>query len=270
VRALRARRFDTAFILRRSLSRSLLLALAGIPMRVGFANPKSGWVLTHRVVPSPAPQHKAWTYLQLSTALGWEGPPQPCTYTVGDEERSQALRWLEAKQWVEARPLVLLHPGANWAHKRWPSERFAELGERLVSLRQVRVLITGGPGDWEVARSVAERVRSPAACLVEPMGLRQLGALLEQVHLVVSNDTGVLHLAAALQRPLVALYGPTSPSLTGPLGEPGRLAVLHHADCCPRIPCREPDHPSHLGMEAISVDETYQAACSMLEVGSTK
>ena len=65
VRALRERRFDAAFILRRSLSRSILLALAGIPTRIGFANAKSGWVLTHRVPPPPAPLHKAAAYLPL-------------------------------------------------------------------------------------------------------------------------------------------------------------------------------------------------------------
>lgn len=304
VRELRRRRFDAAVILRRSLSRSLLLVLAGIPIRIGFANPKSGWVLTHRVIPSAVPRHKAFGYLQLFNAFGGEEPkPQPSRYAVSEEERREAVRWLEAEglreptlvpfQLVDAHgpsgvapyggretarlpsarrvgtALVLLHPGANWPHKRWPAERFAQLGDRLVAQRAVRVLISGGPGDREVAQAVAGRMRA-AAFLMEPMGLRRLGALLEQVQLVVSNDTGVLHLAAALQRPLVALYGPTSPALTGPLGAPERMVLLHHAGCCPRIPCYEPEAYPHPGMEAITVDEAYDAALRLLEVGSQK
>jgi ADP-heptose:LPS heptosyltransferase len=76
-----------------------------------------------------------------------------------------------------------------------------------------------------------------------------------------------LHIAAALGRPAVALYGPTSPSLTGPLGEAARTIVLHHPDCCPRIPCYQPDHPPHPGMDSITVDEAYGAVSDLLTRG---
>lgn len=107
-------------------------------------------------------------------------------------------------------------------------------------------------------------MRHPATVSAGQTTLRQLAAYLEQASLVVSNDTGILHVAAALRRPVVALYGPTSPALTGPLGEPQRIAVVHHADCCPRVPCYQPNHPPHPGMNAITVDEVYAAACQLL------
>ena len=94
--------------------------------------------------------------------------------------------------------------------------------------------------------------------------VRQLGACVERASLVISNDTGALHIACALDRPVIALYGPTSPQLTGPLGRADRTIVLHHADCCPKIPCFAPDHPPHPGMSAISVEDVCEAAAGLL------
>ncbi len=297
IQALRAHRVDAAFILRRSFSRTLLLALAGIPTRVGFANAKSGWLLTHRVRPSPMPRHpamggdavvrvggmsphagrgvpgatgmpvglhKAFSYLPLLEAVGLSVVRHTYEYTVSPEERRAVQELWPSTRDENGRPLIVLHPGANWSHKRWAADRFAALGDRLISAHQARVLITGGPDDVALAESIQRAMRQPAVLVAGQTTVRQLGALLEQVQLVVSNDTGILHLAAALHRPLVALYGPTSPTLTGPLGDPQRTAVLHHADCCPRIPCYQPHHPAHPGMDAISVDEAYAAACQML------
>ena len=264
VRRLRARRFETVFILRRSLSRTVLAALAGIPTRIGFANPKSGWLLTRRVPQPTAPQHKAAAYLPL---LGSAGSARGIAYDyyVSAEERAEGSRWLAAQPWQDGAPLIVLHPGANWPHKRWPAARFAALGDRLIETCAAQLLITGGPADRALAASVRQHMRHPAILAAGQRTIRQIGALLERAQLLVSNDTGVAHLAAAIGTPLVALYGPTSPVLTGPLGDPQRTVVLHHGDCCPRIPCDEPDRPVHLGMNAISVDEAYAAAVRLLK-----
>ena len=275
IEALRAHRFDTAFILRRSLSRSLLLVLARIPARVGFANAKSGWLLTRAVQAPPAPPpttlgagpapvHKAAAYLRLLEAIGLSGSEAGgFDYAVAEPER-QAARALLGGGPDGGGPLVILHPGANWAHKRWAPERFAALGDRLAASHGVRLAITGAPDDRPLAQALQRRMAHPATVLAGRTSLRELGACLEQAQLVVANDTGVLHIAAALRRPLVALYGPTSPALTGPLGGAPRTVVLHHPDCCPQVPCYRPHHPSHPGMEAITVDEAYAAACRLL------
>ncbi len=262
---LQALRFDTAFVLRKSFSRTLLLWAAGIPRRVGWQARKSGWLLTHRVPVTRTPRHKALTYLPLLEAIGLQGAAAPYEYVVSEEERQAARASLMALQALEpGRPLVVLHPGANWPHKRWGPERFAAVGDRLAERDHAIVLITGGPDDAALAESVRAGMRQPAAVLAGRTSLRQLAACLEQAALFISNDTGVLHIAAALRRPVVALYGPTSPILTGPLGDPRRTVVLHHAGCCPRIPCYEPDRPPHAGMESITVDEAYAAAVRLL------
>ncbi|MDP3703434.1 MAG: lipopolysaccharide heptosyltransferase II [Candidatus Omnitrophota bacterium] len=270
VATLRARRFDTAFILRKSLSRTMLVAAAGIPARVGFANPKSNWLLTQRVPAAGGPRHKASTYWPLLEAVGLCGLPGPYEYTVSDDERQAARQWQSAQRIEHGRPVVVLHPGANWPHKRWAPVRFAALGDRLTESQRVHVVVTGGPADQALADALKQSMRHPATVVAGQTTLRQLAALLEQARLVIANDTGILHLAAALQRPVVALYGPTSPALTGPLGDPQWTIVLHHPDCCPSIPCYQPDRPPHTGMNAITVEEAYQAACQLLGKGSSE
>jgi lipopolysaccharide heptosyltransferase II len=264
VRAVRAQRFDTAFILRRSLTRTGLLAAAGVPVRIGFANLKSGWLLTRRVAPPPGPVHKALAYLPLLEDSGPAAAAARCTYVVSDDERQEARRRLQALGLPEGRPLIVLHPGANWPHKRWPIERFGELGRRLAQEQQARVLITGAPEDVPLAQQLAPALKGAAAVLAGRTSFRQLGACLEHADLLISNDTGVLHVAGALGRPLVALYGPTSPALTGPLSDPSRTAILHHPDGCPAVPCYRPDRPPHPGMSAISVEEVHAAARRLL------
>lgn len=264
IRLLRAQGFDGAFILRRSLSRTLLMALAGIPMRIGFGHPKSGWLLTTRVRPRAEATHKALGYLALLEAFGYVAAPGPYDYAVSEPERQAARAFLAREGLGPEEPLVILHPGANWVHKRWPPERFAEAGDRLAQRERVRLAITGGPHDVELAEEIRRRMRHPATVLAGRTTLRQLAACLEQAQLVISHDTGVLHIAAALGRPVVALYGPTSPALTGPLGDPERTVVLHHPDCCPQIPCFSPDRPPHPGMASITVEEVVAAAQRLL------
>ncbi|MBI3088036.1 MAG: glycosyltransferase family 9 protein [Candidatus Omnitrophica bacterium] len=281
---LRAERFDAAFILRKSLTRTLLVTLAGIPRRIGFEHPKSNWLLTHRVKAPAAPAHKAHVYLRLlepptepgyPPAGGWATevrgaagePPGPYEYFLSDDERTAAGAWLRERGWAEEAALIVLHPGANWPHKRWPPERFAELADRLAQRPGRAIALTGGPDDEPLIRRISGRMRVPPLVLAGQTTLRQLAACLERAGVVVSNDTGVLHIASALRRPVVALYGPTSPAFTGPLGAPERTVVIHHADCCPQIPCFNPDRPRHPGMDAISVDEAHEAAERLLAQG---
>ncbi len=266
-RQLRGERFDAAAILRKSLSRTLLTSMAGVPQRIGFDEPKAGWLLTHRVARPAVAIHKAASYLPLLAPLGIEPPRQPgtCTYVVSEAERRAAHERFGAAS-HDRRPLVILHPGANWPHKRWAPARFAALGDELVERQGARIAVTGAPEDAATALAIAGAMRGPCTVLAGTTTVRELAACLEEAALVVANDTGVLHLAAALGRPVVALYGPTSPAITGPLGGPRGTIVLHHGDSCPQIPCYRPDDPPHPGMDRITVEEAYRAAISLLEM----
>jgi lipopolysaccharide heptosyltransferase II len=273
IHRLRSRRFDTAIILRRSLTRSLLLCLAGISRQTGFANPKSGWLLSVAVAAPTARLHKAHAYLSLLGSLDMSVDPAPMAgpsyeYHPTAEEREQASALLRACGGMVQHPIIVVHPGANWPHKRWSADRFAQLAQRLG--QDGTVVMTGGPEDRPLVQAIARHMTRPPVILAGETSLRQLAACLEGADVVVSNDTGVLHIAAALRRSVVALYGPTSPALTGPLGDPSRTIVIHHEGCCPSIPCFTPHHPNYPGMDAITVDEVYAAVQILLEAGSWK
>lgn len=259
---LRAEGFDHVFILRRSFSRTLLLVLAGIPERVGFASPKSGWLLTQKVVMEEKPLHKALTYLKL---LGDSNSFAPSfEYVATEAEQRWARDWLGGQGLTKSETVVFLHPGANWDHKRWKSERFAMLGDQLVQRFHCKIAVSGGPEDLSLAEAVCAKMSSKTINLAGKTSLRQFAACLTQAQLFISNDTGVLHLAAALKRPLIGLYGPTSALLTGPLGDSERIRVLQHPGCCPHVPCYDPQQP-HPGMDSIEVGEVFAAATELLQ-----
>ena len=262
---LQGEQFDTAFIVRRSLSRTLLLALAGIPRRIGFANSKSGWLLTDRVPPPPPGTHKGLSYLRLLEPLGIHQTHGRYLYVTTGEEQQQARELLRQHGVTETQPFVILHPGANWAHKRWLPERFADVAIQL-HRDGVTTVLTGGPSEDALVEQVRRRIDPPPVTIVGETTFRQMAACVERAALVISNDTGLLHVAAALDRPIVGLYGPTSPALTGPLGDPARTRVMHHPDCCPHIPCMQPHHPSHAGMASITVEEVCAAASELLRL----
>lgn len=179
---------------------------------------------------------------------------------VSREHRSRADTLLARLEVSDDSLLVGLNPGATLAVKRWPPERFAAVGRELAARHQARILVLGGPGDEERAASIAQAV--PGA--VSVAGRTRLGetaALLRRCHLLISGDTGPLHMAVALGVPTIGLFGPTNPGKYGPWGEqggrPARASVLRHTE-----PCPECDRPC---VHTISVEECVAAAQSWLD-----
>ena len=269
VRRLRAQHFDTAFILRRSFSRTLLLAISGIPARIGYDEGRGRRLLTHRVPPTETPVHRAESYLRLARAVGIAASAHRCDFVVGADHQQQADRWLAAQRPTgDARPLIVLNAGGNWPHKRWPEERFTQLAQRLQRELDAVVLLTGGPRDTALTKRIAAGITPAPLIAAGTDALQDVGALFARCALVVSNDSGPLHIVVALGVPLVALFGPTSPSLTGPFGR-GPWSIIHHADGCPQVPCYTPDDPPHPGMSAISIEEVFAAVRQRLRGAQT-
>jgi heptosyltransferase I len=153
-------------------------------------------------------------------------------------------------------PTALINPGAGWGAKRWPVERYAEVAEGMIR-RGFRVIVNAGPGEEELAQFIARETRGAAVALC--CSLDQLIALTGRVRLAIAGDTGPLHLACALRRPVVGIYGPTDPSRNGPFGT--RFRVL-------RSPESRRDHTRHsapeAGMLSISSEDVLQAADALL------
>jgi lipopolysaccharide heptosyltransferase I len=205
-RDLGRRKFDLVIDLQ-GLFRSGWLAFAtGAPCRVGPANAREGaWLFyTHRVPTGTPEQHAIERYLTIAQAVGCERGPVEFPFAVDDADRDYVARLTPARY-------AVLMPGANWLTKQWPVERFAALVGPLRERFGLDSVVAGGPDTAHLAEKV------PAtANLAGRTNLRQLVALLERAELVVANDSGPMHIAAALGRPLVTPFGPTNPVRTGP------------------------------------------------------
>jgi len=238
VRDLRQRRFDVALDFQGLLRSGLLVLASGAPRRVGFQNAREGAVFfyTERV-PLPANlEHAAEKNLFLVRsafdALETATAPEVCARPA-DVRRAQAL--FERGGITPERPLLAVAPGARWPSKQWPPEFFAAvLDDVATRVPEAECWLLGSADDGAVAAAVAD-----ACCVCEPCNLAgktdlgTLAELLRRSKVLLTNDSGPMHLAALLGVPVVALFGPTDPRLTGPFGQGHRVFRGE----CDRRPC---------------------------------
>lgn len=265
-RRLRRLRFDTVFVLHPSNRSHWLVRLAGIPTRIGWDR-KAGWLLTHRLPhrKHEGRQHEAAYTLQLLAPLGLQGlTPQPMVAVHRDAIRHMAERLAAAGVSPQER-LVALHPSASCISKRWMPERFAAVADQLQQAQGVKICLVAGPDDAVFAEQVAQHMRTPALNFAGQLRLRDLAALLQRSALLISNDSGPVHLAAAVGIPVVDLFGRNqaglSPLRWGPLGA-GHI-ILHKEVGC--ITCLA--HNCDIGFKcltAITTEEVYAAAAAIL------
>lgn len=237
VRAMRRERFDWALDLQ-GLARSGIFAwLANAGLVAGLDNPREGGregarmyydVVAPRVKPGT---HAVDRYVGILPKLG---VPVHGNFQWLPERPQVAARVREKWQTAGARWIVLL-PGARWNTKQWPVEHFCELTKQVAPLgKELRFVILGGKDDCALGRTIAEA--DPAHCL-DLTGQTSLPEMIEWIRLselVITNDTGPMHIAAALGRRVVALFGPTEPSGTGPYGQRENVLQLKEPPC---IPC---------------------------------
>lgn len=233
VREVHRLRFSRAFLFHRSWTRALLVALAGVPSRVGYGTKARGWLLTQAIEEPRERVHHVDYFLELLARAGLAPDGDGgCDFAVCRFDEEKIARLLAPHLSVAAR-LVVLHPGANWPPKRWEPEKFARLADLLAARANALFVITGAQEDEELARRVQSWSRS--AHLVHVCGrttLGELAALFKRADLVVSGDSGPMHIAAAVRANLVALFGPTRHELTGPRGA-GRTLIFQQDSKCP-------------------------------------
>ncbi|MFQ5657424.1 MAG: lipopolysaccharide heptosyltransferase II [Candidatus Methylomirabilales bacterium] len=257
---LQGHRFDLAILLQNAFEAALLASVARIPHRLGYDTQGRGFLLTTVVVRDGSVKglHHVDYYQALTRALGWpEGGEEPTVYLVsGGEERVRTLLQDEGVQPEES--LVAFNPGSTYGSaKRWPADRYAALADRLVESLGVRILLMGAQGDQTVARRVRSSSRQPER-IVDLSGrteIQLLAALLKRCAVFVTNDTGAMHIGAAVGVPVVAIFGPTDPHATSPTGR--YLLVRQPVPCSP---CLLRECPiDHRCMTGISVDQVFSS-----------
>lgn len=255
--ALQGHRFDAAIILPPSFSSAWALRRLDVARRIGFASDLRSWLLTDPMRrPARGDRHLSDEYLALGERLGVNRTSLPELAPTA-EERAAALARLRALG-GENRPVAILGPGAAYgAAKRWPVERFAALGRRLVA-RGHLVLTAGTASDQGQAAAVAGAIGEGAHDLAGMTSVEEMLALCAGARVVVSNDSGLAHLAAASGAPTIVVFGSTSSAWTTPLGP--RVTAVHRAPVC--SPCfRRTCRIGYRCLEAIEVD-VVERACA--------
>jgi heptosyltransferase-2 len=265
-RRLRAYEFDTALVLHPSNRSHVIPWLAGIPVRVGYDRNLPA-LLTHRIPhrKQEGTMHETAYVLEMLEAFGIPAGTPKLFVPVPAEAQRRVEQLLAEAGVSPSDTLVAVHPSASCVSKRWMPERFAQVADRLIERHGAKVcLITGGP-ELFYARAVERAMRGPSLNLGGKLTIGQLGALLRRAALLISNDSGPVHVAAAVGTPVVDIFGRNqrgvSPQRWRPLG-PGH-AILHKEVGC--VTCLA--HDCDIGFQcltAITVEEVYAAADAVL------
>jgi heptosyltransferase-2 len=251
----KAEPYDAALVLPPSFSSAWKLP-RGIAQRIGFASDGRSWLLTHAVRrPARGDLHLSEEYLRLGAPLGVTRVPVPALAPTTAEIASAHA--LLDRVGIAGRPYVILAPGAVYGPaKRWPAERFVELGRRFAA-RGLAVLVCGAASDRPVAEPIAAAIGAPAHGLAGVTSIGEQLALCAAARVTISNDSGTAHVAAATGAATVVLFGSTSSAWTAPLGR--RVTVVQRAPVC--APCFQ--RTCRIGIRcltAIDVSEVERAA----------
>ena len=245
--------FDVALDLQGLIKSGLLTAYTGAPVRIGFSagrcRERLNALFTNRhVTPPPSARHVVEQYLALLAPLGIEPGPAEFHVPVPASSERRIEEFLVKEGLKPGDRLVAINPGAGRPQKRWAVARFADLAERLATEAGARLLLLWGPDEAHMAREISLALPGHSALLAPPTDLGELTALLKRCRLMIANDTGPLHLAAALGTPSLGLYGPTRAERNGPYGSR----------------CRGLQSPDG-AMAGLEVGEVFEAARGMLE-----
>lgn len=255
---LRRKKFDAVFLLHRSMTRALLMFLAGIPQRIGYGTKKQSHFLTKTIVLESPDLHRSDEYLKVIEDVGIPANDRVCELDVPAEHLAAVYKKLMDSGIKSGDKLVVVNTGGNWDLKRWPAENFSALIARLVKDFHVKVLIPGAKADKELAERIARDSGVDPHVWAGETNLDELLALFKRADVVISNDSGPLHVASAVGTDMIAIFGPTRPEITGPRGR-GRTMVLHKEIGCNKTPCYHLACLRNECMRAITVDDVLQA-----------
>ena len=266
LRSLRAKRFDKAYVLKRSFSSTVMARLSGAPERVGFATEGRSLLLTKRV-PYLHDRHEVLNFLEVLRADGVPVVDDQLELWVSPAEQQAAAEFL-ARSGASDKPLLAVHPFGSLFHKTWPMERFAEAATRLAGRHGFTPVVLGGPRDRETFEKARALFPKNTCDLVGKHTLRMTLAVLARCSLFFGNDSGIMHLAAAVGAPVVAIFGPTSPVRFGPWGPHTQVLSVPRpcAHCRERnvTECERAENGRAYCVLEISVDQAVETCERML------
>ncbi|UCG59731.1 MAG: lipopolysaccharide heptosyltransferase II [Phycisphaerales bacterium] len=269
---LRRHKFTHAILMKNSLGSALAVWLAGIPSRTGYVRDGRGLLLNSRLYPSRLPGGKFKPasmidyYLAIARRLGADTNDRRLELLVDHKEHANLMAKLPELASC-SRPITVIIPGAGFGpSKCWPAQRFAKVADWLIDRYNHAVVISAAPNALEraIAQKVSAFSRHGLISLAEkPLNLGELKALLSICNLVITNDTGPRHIAIALGRKVVTVFGPNDQAWTD-TGYEDEIRIAGNAVCAP---CNRPTcgKSQHLCMEAITVEMVCDAVQRLSE-----
>ena len=257
-RELKQLQFDIAILMQNAFQAAAITFLAGIPIRAGYRTDGRRWLLNYGVpVGSKERQlHHVDYYFNMVKALGIMGPSKHLTL----ECTKQEFAW--SQDIFGQQKYAVIAPGATYGSaKKWKPERFAAVADSLGSQFDLKIVFIGDQGDQATGNQVTAQMQSQPINLIGKTSVRQMLAIISNSRLMVTNDSGPMHVAAAFNTPLIAIFGPTDRQTTSPQSKNARM-VYQPLDC---VPCLRRHCPTdHACMEAVTVDEVLTAANKLM------
>jgi 3-deoxy-D-manno-octulosonic-acid transferase/heptosyltransferase-1 len=265
VKQLRDTRYDIILDFQALLKSGVLIWLARGGRKIGFdkgmEHQEHSYIfLNERVPPVDMEVHALTRGMMLLEALGIHSPEAVFNVPVSDRDRNTADDLLMQYGIKAPKPLVAINPMAKWETKLWDNLKFANFADRLIEQVNADVIFTGSREDSKAIEDIISNMKTRAANLAGRTDLKTLAALYEKTSIVVSTDTGPMHLAAAVGTPVMALFGPTAPWRTGPFGE-GHKIIRADIECSP---CFKRQCNTMECMKQIRVDQVFEAAMSAI------
>lgn len=228
---LHAKDFDLVIDLQGLFKSAVVAALTGCPNRIGYCEMREGSGLVSKAICGPhSEDHVIERYLDVARHLGAEIRNIEFPLPNLDKEMVTIKEKLTASG-MQAQKYVVFVPGARWETKEWPPNHYAELAEKITA-DDTYVVLAGGPDEREKAALIEAAAKTDKIIdLTGQTSLRELAALIKGCKVFISGDTGPLHFAAALKKPLIAMYGPTKADRTGPYGSDKATVLVTPASC---------------------------------------
>ena len=257
---LRQEHFDLAILFQNAIEAAIISRLAGIPRRLGYATDGRGFLLSDRIPIGDAERqlHHTDYYLNLLSAAAISSTKTSLKLFITEDERLQARKKLAHDgRWTA------INPGAFYGSaKRWIPERFAAVAQLLNEKYQQNIVLIGGPGERDIGRDIEKMMDRQPLNLIGKTTVREVMAILARCTLLITNDSGPMHVAAALGTPLVAIFGPTDHTTTSPTAGNSRL-IRKEISCSPCLLRQCPKE--HQCMQAVTTEEVFQAAAELLD-----
>jgi len=269
-RIIREKAFDTAIVVYPRLRLAWLMFRSGIPVRIGTGYRYYSFLFNRKVFEhrSDARRHEVEYDLNLLREIGCPVPQDNVRFEINIPTTAidRVHRLLQQLRLDPGKDVVVVHPGSGGSAREWSAERFGELAAKLITERGVHVLVTGGKGEEKKVAEILVATRGLAIPLVNKLNLKELAALLQSVSLFISNSTGPLHLAVAVETPVVGLF-PQITALSakrwGPYSGTRRVLVPDKPIDCSE--CIRANGRHCACMQSITVEDVYAASCSILD-----